>query len=160
MVATNSIGFQIRMFANTFSYSTQQLGIAYVMMQGLQVLKPFSQTEARDIEEALKGDYKNYHERKEDIFVLPNSQCFKDRLENSTFDKMNIESPALKYRFLTPFILKAELNPGLAFSEVLLTLVHIIARKFSCPYLYQENFVCCCEKSNPSIDFSVSFPLF
>ena len=108
-----------------------------------QILNPFSKNEARDIEEAWKGDYKgNYHDGKKDIVPLPEFRSFQERLENSTFDDMNLESAVSKYRFFVPFIIKAELNPGLAFSEVILSLIHILSCKFSsirwriCIYTY------------------------
>lgn len=112
-----------------------------------QLLNPFSKNEVRDIEEAWKGDYKgNYHDGKKDIVLLPEFRSFQERLENSTFDDMNVESAVSKYRFLVPFIIKAELNPGLAFSEVLLSLIHILSCKFShirwriCVYIAETNF--------------------
>ena len=91
------------------------------MIPDLKVLKPFSPNESRDIEAVLKGDYQNYHKRRHDVLLLPDYRFFQERLENSPFDKLNIESPALNYRFLAPFLIKAELSPGLAFSEALLT---------------------------------------
>ena len=121
----------------------QQLGAAYnaiveeeSMMSDFRILEPISIStkEARDIEEALKGDYKqNYHLEEDAIFLLPKFRNFEDRLDDSAFDNMNVESTALKYRFLVPFIIKAELSPGLAFGEVLLTWIHILTRKFSIP---------------------------
>lgn len=103
------------------------------MIPAFKLLKPFSRNEALDIEEALKGDYKgNYYNVKKDIILLPESQSFQERLDNSKLDNLNVESTALNYRFLVPFIIKAELNPGLAFSEALLSLIHILACKF--PY--------------------------
>ena len=117
----------------------QQLGAAYnaiveeeSIMSDFRILEPLSTKEARDIEEALKGDYKqNFHLEEEAIFLLPKFRNFEDRLDDSAFDNMNVESTALKYRFLVPFIIKAELSPGLAFGEVLLTWIHILTRKFS-----------------------------
>jgi len=119
---------------STYVKTKEQLGAACnaiveeeSMILDFQVLIPFSKNEARDIEEALNGDYKeNYHDGGTDIFLLPEFRSFQERLENSTFDNMNIESAASKYRFLVPFVIKAELSPVLAFSEVLLSIIHIM----------------------------------
>ena len=101
------------------------------LIPDLNVLNPFSKSEARDIAEALKGDYKEkYHERKSDIFLLPDFRSFQERLEKSKFDNINLESAVSKYRFLAPFLMKAELSPGLAFSEVFLSTIHIFTREF------------------------------
>ena len=121
------------------------------MIPDLQVLKPFSENEARDIEEALKGDYKKYHKRRKDVLLLPDYRSFEERLEKSSFDKISIESPALKYRFLVAFLMKAELSPGLAFGETFLTFIHIITCKF------QNNrmrMLITKLDSDPSIEFS------
>ena len=122
------------------------------MIQDLRVLNPCSQNEAQDIEQALKGDYKHYSKRRKDVLLLPDYRSFRERIENSLFDKMNIESPALKYRFFVPFLMKAELSPGLAFSETLLTFIHIITCKFS---TNRMKMLITGPNSNPSIDFFV-----
>ncbi len=93
------------------------------MVRELRLPRLCSDREARDIEEALNGDYKSYSKRKQDFVHLPNAAEFQERLNSSAFDKMNIESNALKYQFLLPFLLKAELNPRLAFSELFLTIL-------------------------------------
>jgi len=98
-----------------------------LVMPDFRVLKPFSTKEASDFREALRGDYDgNYHISEDDIFLLPEHRVFEERIEHSKFDNINLESDALKFRFFVPFIIKAELKPGLAFGEVLLTLVHIL----------------------------------
>eukprot|EP00537_Pseudo-nitzschia_pungens_P008703 CAMPEP_0172361892 /NCGR_PEP_ID=MMETSP1060-20121228/5653_1 /TAXON_ID=37318 /ORGANISM="Pseudo-nitzschia pungens, Strain cf. cingulata" /LENGTH=1046 /DNA_ID=CAMNT_0013084285 /DNA_START=68 /DNA_END=3208 /DNA_ORIENTATION=+ len=113
----------------------EQLSSAYhalvdnkeAIIPGLQLLLPFSKKETSDIREALRGDYnENYHQVEDDIFLLPEHRIFEQRLERSTFDNMNLEYNSFKFRFLVPFIIKAELKPGLAFGEALLTLVHIM----------------------------------
>ena len=87
---------------------------------------------ARDIEEAWMGDYKeNYDHKNGSIFTLPEFRHFEERLEDSTFDNMNLESTARRYRFLVPFIIKAELSPGLAFAEVMLTWIQFLTCKLS-----------------------------
>ena len=109
------------------------------MVRKLRMLKPYSDEEARDIEEALRGDYKYYNERRQDIVYLPPADSFEQRLNNSAFDKMHLESNALKYQFFLPFLLKAELNPGLAFGEVFLTLVNVGIRKFQLPLPFRRS---------------------
>ncbi len=123
-------------------------------MQDLHAWNTCSENETRDIEQAWKGDYKHYSKRRKDVLFLPDYRSFRNRIENSSFDKMNIESPALKYRFFVPFLMKAELNPGLAFSEMLLTFVHIITCKFSTGRL---NMLITAPNSNTSIDFFAVF---
>lgn len=97
-----------------------------------KVLRPFSTKQAADIVEAFRGDYKGkYHIAEEDIFLLPQYQFFEQRLDKSTFDDLNIETDSIKFRFFAPFIMKAELKPGLAFTEVLLTVIHVLTSEFS-----------------------------
>jgi len=91
------------------------------------IIEPLSDNGARDIEEAWMGDYKqNYHHRKGLIFTLPEFRDFEERLESSKFDNMSLESTARRYRFLVPFIIKAELSPGLAFAEAIFTWIQFL----------------------------------
>jgi hypothetical protein len=92
--------------------------------------KPISENEIRDIEQALMGDYKDHYQRsKGNIIVLPEAKLFEERLENSKIDNLSIDSPARRYRFLVPFVIKSELSPGLAFGEGLLSWIHFLSRK-------------------------------
>lgn len=117
------------------SKTKEQLDAAYEaivdeesIIPDCQAMQEFSRNEVRAIGEALAGDYKeNYHNGKNDILQLPEFRSFQERLENSTFDAISMEFAGSKYRFLVPFIIKAELNPGLAFGEALLSLIHLLA---------------------------------
>ncbi len=96
---------------------------------------PISRREIRDIESALMGDYRNVRDGRESggvssIFSLPEARDFEIRLVSSkTYDNLNVDSTARRYRFLVPFIIKAEMSPGLAFAEVMLTWIHFLSCK-------------------------------
>ena len=100
----------------------------------------------RDIEVALRGDYDvhdiprrrrnrrgNQREGERtsgcNMFLLPDHRQFEERLSSSNCDGLSLESNSRKYRFLSAFIIKAELCPGLAFGEVLLTWLHVLVCK-------------------------------
>ena len=119
---------------------------------------PLSPAEIQDLENAFAGDYyrqnhdhalaveknvknktavddtgeANYDvETKISMIVLPYAKDFEQRAETiGSIDSLQIESRKRRYRFLVPFILKAELNPGLAFGECLVTFVHGLCGKF------------------------------
>lgn len=121
------------------------------MIRELRLPRLCSDGEARDIEEALQGDYKSYSKRKQDFLHLPDAAEFQERLNSSTFDTMNIESRALKYQFLLPFVLKAELNPGLALSELVLTIIIPVI----CKYCFAiRRFVALIEFTSDNLVFS------
>lgn len=86
----------------------------------------------RDIEQCLMGDYEGHylHEENEKLFRMPEASYFEQRLENSKVDNLNMDSAARKYRFLVPFMIKAELCPGLAFAEGILSWIHFLSRKW------------------------------
>jgi hypothetical protein len=91
---------------------------------------PITESDVRDIEQALMGDYKDeYYQERGAMVWMPQATAFEDRLKNSKVDNLNIDSAARRYRFLVPFIIKAELNPGLAFGEGILTWIHFLSRK-------------------------------
>lgn len=91
---------------------------------------PITQSDVRDIEQALMGDYKNeYYQERGAMIWMPEAAAFEDRLKNSKVDNLNIDSAARRYRFLVPFIIKAELNPGLAFGEGMLNWINFLSRK-------------------------------
>jgi hypothetical protein len=91
---------------------------------------PIPEAGMRDIEEALMGDYKDrYYEEKGTLFRIPEASAFEARLKKSKADNLNMDSTARRYRFLVPFIIKAELSPGLAFAESMLTWTHFLSRK-------------------------------
>jgi hypothetical protein len=99
-------------------------------MADMQLQGPISESGVRDIEQALMGDYEgHYRNDKGSIFRMPEASYFEQRLQNSKVDNLNMDSTARKYRFLVPFIIKAELNPGLAFAEGILTWIHFLSRK-------------------------------
>ena len=136
-------------------HTPQQLAKAYAAimkeeeaftrtMADMRLQGPMPESGVRDIEQALIGDYEgHYHDEKGSLFRMPEATYFEQRLENSKFDNMNMDSTARRYRFLVPFIIKAELNPGLAFAEGILTWVHLLSRKchtllrklLPCPYV-------------------------
>lgn len=95
---------------------------------------PIPESGMRDIEHALLGDYKDRYnvEGEGDValFLMPEASAFEERLKNSKVDNLILDSTARRYRFLVPFIIKAELSPGLAFAEGLLTWIHILSRKW------------------------------
>jgi hypothetical protein len=89
---------------------------------------PIPESGMRDIEQALMGDYKDrYYVGKGGLFWMPEASAFEERLKNSKVDNLILDSTARRYRFLVPFIIKAELNPGLAFAEGLLTWIHFLS---------------------------------
>lgn len=92
---------------------------------------PISSREIRDIENAFMGDYRNVGQNSHrGIFSLPMARDFEIRLVSSkTYDSLNVDSTARRYRFLVPFIIKAEMNPGLAIAEALLTWIHFLSCK-------------------------------
>ena len=117
---------------------------------------PLSPAEIHDLENAFAGDYyrhnhdhalavpknvknktdstgeNNYDaETRRSIIVLPYAKDFEQRAESiRSIDNLQIESRKRRYRFFVPFILKAEINPGLAFGECLVTFVHGLCGKF------------------------------
>lgn len=92
---------------------------------------PIPESGMRDMKEALIGDYKDrYYEKKGALFWMPEASAFEERLKNSNIDNLNMDSAARRYRFLVPFIIKAELSPGLAFAEGLLTWIHFLSCKY------------------------------
>jgi hypothetical protein len=96
---------------------------------------PISSCEIRDIENAFMGDYRNVRRGSNSqsvggIFSLPEARDFEIRLASSkTHDNLNVDSTARRYRFLVPFIIKAEMSPGLAFTEGLVTWIHFLSCK-------------------------------
>lgn len=94
---------------------------------------PITGREVADIENALLGDYKDkYHPQKGTIFLLPEARDFEKRLKAAkTFDSLNVDSTARTYRFLVPFIIKAEISPGFAFGEGMLTWIHFLSCKWT-----------------------------
>ena len=100
-------------------------------MADMRLQGPKPESGVRDIEQALMGDYEgHYSDEKGSIFRMPEASYFEQRLQNSKVDNMHMDSTARRYRFLVPFIIKAELSPGLAFAEGLLTLIHLLSRKY------------------------------
>ena len=114
---------------------------------------PLSSTEMQDLENAFAGDYCRHDQEKNaknktdvdvrtdevdydveksrSMIVLPCAKDFELRAESvGSIDNLQIESRKRRYRFLVPFILKAEMNPGLAFGECLATFVHALCGKF------------------------------
>ena len=107
--------------------------IAEIRLPGI-----ITEDEILDIEEALMGDYKEqYHQDDGNLLLMPESNFFEKRLKDLKIDNLNVDSTARRYRFLVPFIIKAELSPGLAFAEVMLSWIHFLSCKFHCRWVVE-----------------------
>ncbi|KAG7368507.1 hypothetical protein IV203_031250 [Nitzschia inconspicua] len=123
---------------SVYHKTTKQLAKAYaaIMKEEAALTKtiaeirlpgPIPESGMRDIEQTLMGDYKdNYYQEKGALFWMPEAGAFQERLKRSKVDNLNLDSTARRYRFLVPFIIKAELSPGLAFAESMLTWIHFL----------------------------------
>jgi hypothetical protein len=129
-------------------------------MTEMWIPPPITADEVRDLENAFSGDYQNrtfetfdhgsgenetdVHnekvgkinndnaDRQRSIILLPLAKDFEQRADSmDNLDNLHIDSRKRRYRFLVPFMLKAEMHPGLAFGECMLTFVNALCGKFN-----------------------------
>jgi hypothetical protein len=91
---------------------------------------PISNREMHDLSEALMGDYGEQHFSTEALIGTPNPKELSEKLHNTNVrDKLLFQFGQTNFRFLLSLLIKAEINPLLAITEVLLTWIVILSCK-------------------------------
>ena len=92
--------------------------------------------DAKRVSEAINGPCDEYYYNDTSFIGLPPASTLSDRLKRSDVrDKLELRIGQQTYRFFQTFAIKAELNLLLAGTEIILTLIVILASKL-CKLFY------------------------